>query len=1618
MRERLQKAGKLAARFMGPAALTATFTASFAAGIVLHLPLPPSKRIATRLITEQVSQAMRGAIEIERIEKLHLRGVDATGVTIRDPNGQAVLHAPVLKARANLISIGLSALPWSDTVRVPVSWVRADRIDVVFRQDAEGVLTLGTTFLSPPKPPEPKPAKPSAPARPVILDLQNIEIGTIAASGRLGGLSPVDWQARTVRGMVHVGPDGTRIDTASFPLVFAKILDRPIQTTVDYHLRSPSRMWTRLVARYDDVLVSGQVQLDESKLLVDLDLPRTSGKVFAPYLPEPVQLLDSFEGKIRAQGDLPVLQTTVRLDSDGGAINGTGQVHLAPEFRTDFDVDVRRLDLARVLAEAPKTDLNADARVRVRLDEEGQPRLRFTGGISPTTLYDVPLPFMDLDALVDSKGVSGLAHLHEPGMPVRADFTVTEAGKVRLTAVTNVPSFGKVPRLKDAVHGYAVGKLEGTYDAGQVDARVSITAGNVSRSGVRMGAATVTAHTWGQPDDLRMDTVVRGRGVDLAGAKWGSLALFLQGPVLSPSVRLDLDGNQMPHVHAKAGLSLGPQPSVRNVEVKLERDGELVEARSDRIELLDGVVDLGAVAIDGLGEPIDALARVGERGFDVRVVSDGVELTKVWRMLNLPGPEVSGKASVDVDLRSVADESSGCVQVDVREGKVDTLVPVSNIDLSLRAMFVGRHVEVDTAVSMGGRRDGEAQTERQIGACLPARPVKGDGVAELRASASLALGGAPAELSSWKEATGTARLVSMMVDLGRVDELVSMPLKVLSMASGHPVPGFDGTIELNGDLVRDRPDAPPAWSLAVSTQALKVNLDRSDPSTAITGADLFASATMHRGGLLQSSMCIRDDLGAFDTEPCDPNETNVLASLGLLAELDYQRLYDSPSEWKKILYETRIDGRVVLHDRPADTLLRPIPLKEPLPLVAERARAVVGFRGTPLAPHVDYQVQLARLGPPDSGWRAPAVTCLHGEYDGKRAWAHTDLRRLGGATDAPLDQLCSLSPEAGREAIGYVDADMQVAWDDVLAWGSLPRLPWVANINTVIHSFELSDLPVLADNGVSGRASVVGGVRGLGVQPELDVQLSLERFRTGAAVDYDQGHVRVHTDASGLEGSLALVDVDEEDKSLSSQVTLHIDTEQVRWEDGLVPTRDGSKPVNIEAVADRFKVGVLTPLFQPVLSYVDGELTGRAKATWSPEQGESRIEHLSFFLDHGAFQIPFIGQEFLEVKGMLQAAESDRIFVEHFQAQSLTGALEGRATIDLDDVDIKHVEASIWTPANEQIRLTFQGIPVGDFSGKIYATIDPREEQIDTRLSFENVQVELPKTDLRSVQQLDENPDITVVPSIQSMSGRRTSDSGEQVTPWVVVLETRTPALLERSDMYFSVITPSAESDKPVLVTPDPETGEASLRGYVLLYEGRIDVLGNYFYLEENNARVIFDGDPSNPKLSVTARWDASDGTRVFADVTGPLRDPRIQFRSEPAMPQSEVLALVLFGPQTEGSGTTTVGSSDETEGNAARDVGGGVASAGINMLLQDLSPVVSTRIDTSSGQSPSPTVVVQVSQDVTAEATYIAEEASLEQSDRYLLTFDWRFARQWSLRITRGNAGTSILDVLWQHRY
>ncbi len=370
---------------------------------------------------------------------------------------------------------------------------------------------------------------------------------------------------------------------------------------------------------------------------------------------------------------------------------------------------------------------------------------------------------------------------------------------------------------------------------------------------------------------------------------------------------------------------------------------------------------------------------------------------------------------------------------------------------------------------------------------------------------------------------------------------------------------------------------------------------------------------------------------------------------------------------------------------------------------------------------------------------------------------------------------------------------------------------------------------------------------------------------------------------------------------------------------------------------------------------------------------------------------------------------------------------------------IAHVSAGLNTDEKNHIRLTIEGVPIGDVYGEVLAELARVGDTNEVKVDLWNVHVDLTEADQRKVQSLAEDPDIAIVPAPlrKDTKGRAAGSSlpagatgaepSDHGPTWKVTLHLRDPLRLQRSGMRFTVMTPADPKDRPTLLMPDPSTeGGPGMHGKVQLQDGRVDVVGKFFDIEPDHAVVTFNGNPGNPELAVTARWDAPDGTRVYAEVSGPLKNPHVQLRSDPAKPQSEILALILFGGTDETQTQQALTEAEQRrsgaggQGAAAAGVGSGVAAAGLNKLLEDVAPMsISTRVDTSQSQNVRPTVVVEVARNVLAEATVNTGAIPIGQNpDRYLLTLDWRFLRNWSLRTTVGDAGSSILDLIWQHRY
>jgi translocation and assembly module TamB len=174
--------------------------------------------------------------------------------------------------------------------------------------------------------------------------------------------------------------------------------------------------------------------------------------------------------------------------------------------------------------------------------------------------------------------------------------------------------------------------------------------------------------------------------------------------------------------------------------------------------------------------------------------------------------------------------------------------------------------------------------------------------------------------------------------------------------------------------------------------------------------------------------------------------------------------------------------------------------------------------------------------------------------------------------------------------------------------------------------------------------------------------------------------------------------------------------------------------------------------------------------------------------------------------------------------------------------------------------------------------------------------------------------------------------------------------------------------------------------------------------------------DPEDPLVVVTAGWTAGDGTRVYADFTGPLKTGKVTLRSEPSRPKDEILALILYGSADQSQGG--YGGDNAEASTRAGGAAGTFATQGLTEGLDELTGLqISTKIDTSNAANPRPEVEVQIARTISLQIAFVLG-TPYPNRDKTYATIGWRFAQRWSLETTFGDAGSSFADVVWQLRY
>jgi translocation and assembly module TamB len=372
------------------------------------------------------------------------------------------------------------------------------------------------------------------------------------------------------------------------------------------------------------------------------------------------------------------------------------------------------------------------------------------------------------------------------------------------------------------------------------------------------------------------------------------------------------------------------------------------------------------------------------------------------------------------------------------------------------------------------------------------------------------------------------------------------------------------------------------------------------------------------------------------------------------------------------------------------------------------------------------------------------------------------------------------------------------------------------------------------------------------------------------------------------------------------------------------------------------------------------------------------------------------------------------IVLDDAGAEGLTGRLSAGGQARFDGLTFVDARATLDVPDDARIPVTFEGVPLGSAAIHADATaqVDHKKNMALIDVKIPRLHAVLPSSSQHAVQSLDADSTIRI---------GTYQDHTFVLDPLTAPAPVRAAGAMGVivSIHLGSEVDVSRDTSLKIQVRGDPAvemTDELRLHGSITVGPGKLLVQGKEFKVERGT--VTFDGQPpDNPVVIATASWDAPDRTKVYADFVGPVKSGKVTLRSDPPHTQNELLSLLMFGT-LDGQGGAATG--DSSTASTAASYGGGLVTEALNRAIMGHTPIdISTRVDTSDSANPRPELAIQVSRDVTAQFSYSMGAPSPGQNpDRVYLRVDWRLLRGWILEGTVGDQGSSILDMVWRHRY
>ncbi|MBX3190518.1 MAG: translocation/assembly module TamB domain-containing protein [Labilithrix sp.] len=1309
----------------------------------------------------------------------------------------------------------------------------------------------------------------------------------------------------------------------------------------------------------------------------DFTMPSVSG--------EEMGVDASFEGTIagapanaRAHLDGRRLDAVVVAHDASGdhvrAAFGEVAVHDDVTLYAEAHGELPRVDgRARLAVGAGTVDVDArvDARNETRLDASATVRRIDLKRITPSA----PASSLGLDAraslVVSKKGeLDGEIVLDTSPSRVVVDGDWQTVPPVRARADFTRSSAHVVARVADP---RATLDLAIDYDAPRkiVDAKLDADVPDLALlpvPGVK-GAASLSAKGSVDLATKRLDARAAIRGSGLAYARGAiddvRINAWASGSIDAPIVDvgthaggLRAGDRRLGSADVRTRIARGPRGALvfRDAHVDLASDRDAVSASAASLEIADTRIALEGGVVHGLGAPIRANFRREGSRVVAKVDAPSIDVARAVRLAG-GSPDVrAGRFAIQGDVTLDRRGAAGAIYARLDAFSAYTLESAS---AGLDVTFDGREIDIDAKGDLGVGRFAFSTTD-------------------------VALGGSPIEPSSWIHASGGARFDASF-DLAKVAKLAPQ--------GSLPLGEIGGELVTRGTIARDSADAPPDLRLHARTRGLVV-AGHTALEPPIAGTRVSGVAPWRSQGI-DGQLDVRVDatsgwgevaFRAFDRK-------GAVAIFDAKAELPYREILERPREALSRLESAPLRAKALVPERALSELPDILGTRG----FSGTAFAELDVSGTALAPRVDLVARARKAKAPSVPAAMVSDVDVGLVYDGAGAEIGVKVRER----DHDVLELASRVEVRARDVLDRLEQPLA------------RPLPWRANGKVKLDGFALETINELADRYVRGRVSGEAVVEDLNHDAKARAEIDLTGMRLGNA-DYARGKIVV--DAREGRGTVA-ARLDQTDGFADLRAGLGL-----TWGAALAPSLDESVPLDVELEAKAFRVAAAQPFLDSAVNALDGRIDAKAKVRIVGGQ-EPRMEG-QLALRDGVVQLSALGSELRKIRGTALFSPDGTIKIDDVHARGVSGELAANATIKLRGLALDTAEAHLLIPRRRSFDLAMQGQPIGQVWGavKLDAKGSPDGKRIAVTVDVPRAGIELPQMMKSGVQELGEIEDVrvgtyrdpkTFVMLPLGRDGLRHHQ--EEARP-------QAPGTEVEIDVKLGDIVIVRGNQVRVVLGGDTKIetdGATRISGRLEARQGRINVQGKQFEIDRA-VITLQPEDPSNPIVVATAQWTADDGTRVYADFVGPVKTGRVTLRSEPPRPKNEILAIMLFG-SADGvnAAPPPPGRAPSGATRAAVGIGGGFAAEGLSQAIDDLTGIEATvRVDTSRANNPAPELRIQISPRVSVEFQHVLGTPPISEPDKNLVTFDWRFKRNWSLETTFGDRGKAQADAVWQKRY